>query len=1251
MKKKLFWTLGGVVVLAMVAIVVLPHLVDAESYRGLLRSNLERQLGRPVEFGAMDVSLWPVLGLRLDDLTLGRAATERFDEPLKAESLRVGARLFPLLRGKLKVTSLTVEGGRLSLYRNEDRVWEPILAPASGREARPVSQQSDESLTIERLKIRRSQVVVRAIDSGQLRETALENLTLDLKGIGTGGPVAFELATSCDTLARLRMKGTLDPAGVSQPQRVLARIVLESVSPATLRAWMPLLAPSTTLPDELLADRPFLASARVEYTGGRAGVVVITDATLKGIGLHLVRSSSGVWNLDAIARTEDAEPEVEPPPHTEFRISDATVEDAWIRVEDRSSPREPAVVELSGLRLKATRARPDAPVEIDLQSAFGVDRRGDARGQWSYEPAIGTRPATLRGRIDVTGIDPRDLRLAETLASLPRGLIVGRASALSAEMEATLVQPPILVLRNVELRDLDLAFGGDSSGQGTTARAASASTSGSTPQLAIERIELTNGSIRVTDRGPGTGPAPLELTALRISLDRLPTAGPAALELDAEVGPGKGARLSVRGELGPVGADPSETPLDLAVKLDAIPLSVVQSLLPVPPKLDLTAASASADVRLNGTFARAMTVRGEVRSAGAKVSLVSPRGDSREWVVDLGARGEVALRDSGDLVDLTQLNLELPRVGGTDRMLTIRGSVNASSDPPSVDVELLPTRVAADDLAALAAIVAPDAPLSFASPEAVELELRARGPLGGGTLPDLDGRATLSGLAFRFVGMTQPMEKVGARLTFSSDRLALEDLGGVIGKSEVVASRVLVTNFSAPRVQLDINAPNADFWELFSFVEASDPPPGPKRSPASGADPPSLVTVEGKLRIAKGSLQTLTFEDLTAGVDYRTGVLTLAPLEMNLYGGRFAGELVQDLNTGVLTIDGNGSEIDADKFLAQNMALGGVIAGRATTDLDVKVRSTDPANLIAGVSGGGPLQLVDGRLEKLQILSSLAKVAGVFGEGSLRRLTRQLATAGTPFKRAETRLSFDAGVLAFKDLAIETPELSLAGNAALETATGKLEGRFAVAFSPELSATMREEQSRAARVFWDPKTQRVSFGFDVQGPATSPAIRIDWETALLSAAGQKLGDKLNEMIGRTPETPRPSTPPAELTPSTSDADSSDPGLAVEITRTRWTGPALLRNLSLEGHVRGTGLDRVSLQVVDARGIVLEKVERLRAVEEQLANSTDRDARENLAWSFEIAGKRLVVAGFPITVTAGVHDLQGNSVFTTRELQR
>ena len=45
-------------------------LIDVEDFRGLIESRLERTLGREVRLGRIELSVWPVFGIRLDDVAV-----------------------------------------------------------------------------------------------------------------------------------------------------------------------------------------------------------------------------------------------------------------------------------------------------------------------------------------------------------------------------------------------------------------------------------------------------------------------------------------------------------------------------------------------------------------------------------------------------------------------------------------------------------------------------------------------------------------------------------------------------------------------------------------------------------------------------------------------------------------------------------------------------------------------------------------------------------------------------------------------------------------------------------------------------------------------------------------------------------------------------------------------------------------------------------------------------------------------------
>lgn len=114
---------AGLLVLAVLAGLLLPALVSLERYRSLLAGRIGKALGREVSLGALSVSLWRGLGAEATGVRVAQAPGFGEAPLLTAETLRLHVQLLPLLRGQVKVSSLTLERPRLLLLRGADGRW------------------------------------------------------------------------------------------------------------------------------------------------------------------------------------------------------------------------------------------------------------------------------------------------------------------------------------------------------------------------------------------------------------------------------------------------------------------------------------------------------------------------------------------------------------------------------------------------------------------------------------------------------------------------------------------------------------------------------------------------------------------------------------------------------------------------------------------------------------------------------------------------------------------------------------------------------------------------------------------------------------------------------------------------------------------------------------------------------------------------------------------------------------------------
>src|SRR5438876_8540498 len=122
MMRALKW-IGIVVAILIVIVLVLPFLINVNTFRPRIESELTNALGRKVSIGNLSLSLWSG-SLAADDIAIA-------DEPafgnapfIRAKSLGVGAEVMPLIFSKtLHITDLTLGQPQVTLLRARSGRW------------------------------------------------------------------------------------------------------------------------------------------------------------------------------------------------------------------------------------------------------------------------------------------------------------------------------------------------------------------------------------------------------------------------------------------------------------------------------------------------------------------------------------------------------------------------------------------------------------------------------------------------------------------------------------------------------------------------------------------------------------------------------------------------------------------------------------------------------------------------------------------------------------------------------------------------------------------------------------------------------------------------------------------------------------------------------------------------------------------------------------------------------------------------
>ena len=185
----------------------------------------------------------------------------------------------------------------------------------------------------------------------------------------------------------------------------------------------------------------------------------------------------------------------------------------------------------------------------------------------------------------------------------------------------------------------------------------------------------------------------------------------------------------------------------------------------------------------------------------------------------------------------------------------------------------------------------------------------------------------------------------------------------------------------------------------------------------------------------------------------------------------------------------------------------------------------------------------------------------------------------------------------------------------------------------------------------------------MSGSVGAPSATVDWKGA---AAGlvqrevkQRLGEQasgaLSSLLGGgssgsgagdagaaegTPQEPQPAAGGAPVAAGDVPVARAH-GLEVSIERSKWKG-FVLKNLEVEGTVRGAGLDHLEVQVSDANGLRLQKIGNVGEV------GAGADPQP---WKVKLDGKRLTVGAAPFTVEAVAVDGAGKKAVARKTVTR
>ncbi len=188
MQKALKW--GAIAAAALAAILIAALLlVDVNQFREPIQRQLEASIGRSVKLGQMGLRLLPP-AIAIGDVSIAEDPAFSTTTPfLEAKQILVSARLLPLLRGDVEISSIYVAQPTVELIRNSSGIWNfaSLRREASGSGAAP-KKEKGAGFTLGELSIVEGKVAFTDQESKKER-VVYDRIDLQLRDFGPKLPL------------------------------------------------------------------------------------------------------------------------------------------------------------------------------------------------------------------------------------------------------------------------------------------------------------------------------------------------------------------------------------------------------------------------------------------------------------------------------------------------------------------------------------------------------------------------------------------------------------------------------------------------------------------------------------------------------------------------------------------------------------------------------------------------------------------------------------------------------------------------------------------------------------------------------------------------------------------------------------------------------------------------------------------------------------------------------------------------------
>jgi AsmA protein len=210
---KILKIVGIVVAVLVLILIALPFLINVNSFRPKIESELTTALGRQVTVGNLSLSL---LSGSVEAENIAIADDPKFSKSpfVTAKSLKVGVEMMPLIFSKqLNITGITLQDPQITLLKTPAGTWNfSSLGGANKQAATPdkSSAGAAQNISVAQLSIANGKLIVGKANS-TAKPTVYDKVNIDVSNFSTTSQFPFKLTASLPGSGDVNITGKAGP--------------------------------------------------------------------------------------------------------------------------------------------------------------------------------------------------------------------------------------------------------------------------------------------------------------------------------------------------------------------------------------------------------------------------------------------------------------------------------------------------------------------------------------------------------------------------------------------------------------------------------------------------------------------------------------------------------------------------------------------------------------------------------------------------------------------------------------------------------------------------------------------------------------------------------------------------------------------------------------------------------------------------------------------------------------------------------